>query len=64
MPTSVGEAQKIVSIINEYIPTEVARQLMTRLDKEVGQLSDNESLSVSLHMLRTLYGTASKDGAN
>ena len=64
MPTSVSEAQKIVSIINEYIEPEVARQLMRRLDKEVGQVTNNDSLSVSLYMLRTLYETASKDGVS
>ena len=55
MPTSVNEAQKIASIINEYIEPEVAKELMGRLDKEVGQLSDNESLKVSLEMLGQLY---------
>lgn len=60
MPTSVSEARKIVSIINEYVPAEVAREMTIRLDKEVGQLSDNDSLRVSLSMLRALYDTKDK----
>jgi len=55
MPTSINEAQKIASIINEYIGPRVAKELMSRLDEEVGQLSDNESLKVSLEMLGKLY---------
>lgn len=60
MPTSVSEARKIVSIINEYVPAEVAREMTIRLDKEVGQLSDNDSLRVSLSMLRALYDIKDK----
>ena len=63
MPTSVGEARKIVSIIDEYVPADVAREMTIRLDEEVGQLSDNDSLRVSLSMLRALYDTKDKDGA-
>ena len=55
MPTSPDEAVKIYSIINEYIQPEIAQELTRRLDDEVGQLSNNESLKVSLHMLRKLY---------
>ena len=55
MPTSPDEAIKIYSIINEYMEPSVARELTIRLDNEVGQLSDNESLKESLEMLRALY---------
>ena len=55
MPTSTDEAVKIYSIINEYIEHQIAQELTRRLDDEVGQLSNNESLRVSLNMLRKLY---------
>ncbi len=55
MPTSMSEAHKIASIINEYIGPKVAKELTSRLDEEVGQQSDNDSLKVSLQMLKMLY---------
>ena len=55
MPTSPSEAEKIASIINEYIEPSVAKELTGRLHEEVGQLSDNDSLKVSLKMLKSLY---------
>ena len=55
MPTSASEAQKISNIINEYIEPSVAKELTGRLHEEVGQLSDNDSLRVSLEMLKSLY---------
>ena len=55
MPTSMSEAHKIASIINEYIGQKVAKELKSRLDEEVGQQSDNDSLKVSLQMLKMLY---------
>jgi hypothetical protein len=55
MPTSPDEAIKIYSIINDYMEPLAARELTERLDNEVGQLSDNESLRESLEMLRKLY---------
>jgi len=55
MPTSREEADKICSILNEYLETGVSRELTKRLDEEVGKKSDNESLKISLAMLRSLY---------
>ena len=55
MPTSIDEAKKIQEIINDYLSLVEAREVMTRLDEEVGKLTDNESLKVSLSMLRGLY---------
>lgn len=55
MPTSNDEAKKIVSIMNEYLSDSDAQSITRRLDEEVGQTSDNDSLKVSLQMLRALY---------
>jgi len=55
MPTSNDEAKNIVSIMNEYLTTEDAQSITRRLDEEVGQKSDNDSLKISLQMLRALY---------
>ena len=55
MPTSVREAENIYRIINEFLSPEDAREVTRRLDEEVGQVTDNESLQVSLKMLRDLY---------
>ena len=55
MPTSHGEAAKICEIINDFLTIQEAKEITTRLDKEVGQQTDNDSLRVSLAMLRKLY---------
>ena len=55
MPTSKGEATRIYEIINDFLTLEEARAVTTRLDEEVGQKTDNDSLKVSLAMLRQLY---------
>ena len=55
MPTSNDEAKNIVSIMNEYLTPEDAQSITRRLDEEVGRKSDNDSLKVSLQMLRALY---------
>ena len=55
MPTSNDEAKNIVSIMNEYLTTEDAQSITRRLDEEVGQKCDNDSLKISLQMLRALY---------
>ena len=55
MPTSNDEARKIVSIMNEYLSDSDPQSITRRLDEEVGQASDNDSLKVSLQMLRALY---------
>ena len=55
MPTSNDEARQIVSIINEFIDVPTAKTLTQRLHDEVGQHTDNESLAVSLRMLKDLY---------
>ena len=55
MPTSREEADKIYSIVNEYLEPDMSRELTKRLDEEVGKESNNESLRISLAMLRALY---------
>jgi hypothetical protein len=55
MPTSEDEAKKIQEIMNDYLTPEQAKEITARLDKEVGQKTENDSLKVSLHMLRVLY---------
>ena len=55
MPTSDSEARKIKEIIDEFLTPEQAREVTIRLDEEVGLVTDNDSLRVSLGMLRKLY---------
>ena len=55
MPTSSDEARKIQQIINDYLTPDQAKEITKRLDEEVGQKTDNDSLKVSLQMLRDLY---------
>ena len=55
MPTSINEAKKIQEIMNDYLTLEQAKEITTRLDEEVGRETENDSLKVSLHMLRALY---------
>tara|TARA_R110002020_G_scaffold212028_3_gene418422 strand:- start:1190 stop:1366 length:177 start_codon:yes stop_codon:yes gene_type:complete len=58
MPTSNDEARNIVGIMNEFLSPEDAKTITQRLDDEVGKKSDNDSLKVSLKMLRALYEEA------
>lgn len=58
MPTSNDEARNIVRIMNDFLSPEDAKAVTQRLDDEVGQKSDNDSLKVSLKMLRALYEEA------
>ena len=55
MPTSNDEAKKIVEIINAYVSLDIAKEITKRLDEEVGRHTNNDSLKVSLQMLRKLY---------
>jgi hypothetical protein len=55
MPTSTTEANSIVEILDEYLDTDQARELTARLEQEIGQNTDNDSLKVSLEMLKALY---------
>lgn len=55
MPTSINEAKKIQEIINSFLSNEQAIEITQRLDDEVGKKTDNDSLRVSLKMLRELY---------
>jgi hypothetical protein len=55
MPTSNEEARNIVNIMDDFLTPEEAKTITQRLDEEVGQKSDNDSLKVSLGMLRALY---------
>ena len=55
MPTSDNEARKIQEIINDFLTPEQAKEITKRLDEEVAQNTDNDSLKVILIMLRKLY---------
>ena len=55
MPTSVSEAMSICEIISEFLSIEDARKVTSRLHDEVGQSTNNQSLQISLKMLRDLY---------
>lgn len=55
MPTSNQEAQAIVEIVDEYLAQDKARELMARLNENVGATTDNSSLKISLQMLDALY---------
>lgn len=55
MPTSQQEAFNIVEILDEYLDENQARELTARLEQEIGQRTDNDSLKVSLEMLKALY---------
>ena len=55
MPTSQQEAFNIVEILDEYLDEDQARELTARLEQEIGQRTDNDSLKVSLEMLKALY---------
>jgi len=55
MPTSNDEAKRICDIINDFLSDEEAVAITRRLDEEVGVHTDNDSLKVSLRMLRNLY---------
>ena len=65
MPTSVQEANSIVEIMDDFLDADDARELTARLEQEIGQHTDNDSLKVSLEMLRELYkdktGSRKKD---
>ena len=65
MPTSVQEANNIVEIMDDFLDADDARELTARLEQEIGQHTDNDSLKVSLEMLRELYkdktGSRKKD---
>ena len=55
MPTSDNEARKIQEIINDFLTPEQAKEITKRLDEEGAPNTDNDSLKVSLIMLRKLY---------
>ncbi len=55
MPTSDSEARKIQEIINDFLTKDQAKEITRRLDEEVASNTDNDSLRVSLKMLRSLY---------
>ena len=49
------QKHKIYGIINDFLTEEQAKAVTARLDDEVGSQTDNDSLKVSLSMLRNLY---------
>ena len=65
MPTSAEEANTIVEIMDDFLDVDDARELTARLEQEIGRNTDNDSLKVSLEMLRRLYkdrtGSRKKD---
>ena len=65
MPTSVEEANGIMEIMDDFLDADDARELTARLEHEIGQGTDNDSLKVSLEMLKELYkdktGSRKKD---
>jgi len=60
MPTSREEAHSIVEILDEYLDEGQARELTARLEQEIGQKTENDSLKVSLEMLKALYSKKPK----
>ena len=60
MPTSQQEAFSIVEILDEYLDENQARELTARLEQEIGQKTENDSLKVSLEMLKALYSKQPK----
>lgn len=54
MPTSQQEAERIITILGNYLAIDDAYNLIKQLDNEVGKHTDNESLAISLTMLRSL----------
>ena len=55
MPTSAEEANSIMEIMDDFLDADDARELTARLEHEVGQGTGNDSLKVSLEMLKELY---------
>ena len=55
MPTNNEEARRIVEIINTFVTFDTARNITATLYEEVGQHTENESLAISLKMLKELY---------
>jgi hypothetical protein len=53
MPATLEEVQDIARILSRYLPLDKANQLVVDLDKEIGERTDNDSLSTTLRMLRT-----------
>jgi hypothetical protein len=60
MPTSEQEAFSIVEMLDEYLDEGQARELTARLEQEIGQKTENDSLKVSLEMLKALYSKKPK----
>ena len=54
MPTTPGENERILRIVQEYLPAERLRELFQRLWLEVGAGSSNGSVRETLRTLRLL----------
>ena len=54
MATTSSEARKIIEIINDFLPEDKVKELTVRLNKEVGEKTDNESLKMTLNMFRVM----------
>lgn len=55
MPTSDTEAKRIVEIMAKYLSDEDAKAITEELEREIAQHTDNDSLRISLEMLKALY---------
>lgn len=60
MPTSQSEANTIMDITLKYITPEQAIPLFDELYEVVGATTDNESLKVSLEMMKQLSDSLKK----
>lgn len=60
MPTNQEEALAIIDIVSDYLDNSDAKELMARLNNEIGAHTDNDSLKVSLQMLKSLYEVQEK----
>lgn len=54
MPATASEAEAIVGIIRKYLPDDKVVELAEELHTEVGQYTKNDSLRVTLALLKAL----------
>tara|TARA_Y100000310_G_C20626380_1_gene786133 strand:+ start:1154 stop:1360 length:207 start_codon:yes stop_codon:yes gene_type:complete len=55
MPTNNEEAASIVSVIDSHVDHEIAKQIVNELEEKVARVTDNDSLRITLEMLKALY---------
>jgi hypothetical protein len=54
MPATPAEAEAILTLCRDYLPPDRLRELLRRLDEDVGQKSGSWSLRETLGMLRAM----------